>query len=92
MACAKANPAKLNHGSAGVGSIGHIVVGVLNSRQAPRPCSRYMTARIPRGLDQPEHNGADEAQREIGCNEAQSADEWTCEIHWEGSLGFTSCP
>ena len=42
-------------------------------------------------LEHAEHNRADEGECNIRGYNAKSVHERTCEIHWERSLGFTSC-
>jgi len=38
------------------------------------------------GLERAEHNRGDESECNIGGYNAKSADERTCEIHWDSSL------
>lgn len=45
-----------------------------------------------RTLEHAEHNRADKGECNIHSYNAKPADERTYEIHWEGSLRFTSCP
>jgi hypothetical protein len=66
----------------------------LSTSQKKRPVA-VATGRLyvhVRMLKHAEYNRADEGECNIRGYNAKPADERTYEIHWEVSLGFTSCP